>query len=201
MPIPTNYGGDMAQPVRQDIHSAAELLAFSKTSENVRHSHRILAIRDMMRGERRNDVCERYGITRENLRHWVAWYNESGVGGLKDESRSGRPKALPTEKISTFKARIEAQPDVQKDGHTRWRAVDIQKVLREEYGVTYTSLYGVRKLCHALGLSYVTTRPKHPGHDVEAIEAFKKNSPKSSLKSRRRTRTKRSNSGARTKAE
>jgi len=190
----------MPHAVRRDIHSAAELLAFSKTSENIRHSHRILAIRDVLRGEPRGDVCARYGVTRENFRHWVSWYNESGVDGLKDEARSGRPKALPTEKLSTFKARIEAQPDVKKDGHTRWRAVDIQRVLREEYGVTYTSLYGVRKLCHALGLSYVTARPTHPKHDAEAIEAFKKNSRRSSPKSKRRTRTKRLNSGARTKA-
>jgi transposase len=191
----------MAHAVRQDIHSAAELLAFSKTSGNVRHSHRILAIRDMLRGEQRVAVCERYGVTRENLRHWVSWYNESGVDGLKDEARSGRPKVLPAEKILSFKARIDAQPDVKSDGHTRWRAVDIQRVLSEEYGVTYTSLYGVRKLCHALGLSYITARPTHPKHDAEAIEAFKKNSPKSSPKSRRRTQTKRLKSGARTKAE
>ncbi len=191
----------MAHAIREDIHSPAELLAFSKTSESVRHSHRILAIRDMMRGEKRVNICERYGVTRENLRHWVSWYNESGVDGLKDEARSGRPKALPPEKLSTFKARIEAQPDVKKDGHTRWRAVDIQRVLSEEYGVTYTSLYGVRKLCHALGLSYITARPTHPKHDAEAIEAFKKNSPRSLQESKRRTRTKPSNSGAKTKAE
>lgn len=191
----------MVQAVRQDIHSAAELLAFSRASQNVRHSHRILAIRDVLRGEARVEVCERYGVTRENLRHWVSWYNASGVDGLKDEVRSGRPKALSVETISTFKARIEAQPDIKKDGHTRWRAVDIQRVLREEYGVTYTSLYGVRKLCRALGLSYITARPTHPKHDAEAIEAFKKNSPKSSQKSRRRTPIKRSNSGVRMKAE
>ena len=101
----------MAHAVRQDIHSAGELLAFSKTSGNVRHSHRILAIRDRLRGELRRDICERYGVTRENLRHWVSWYNESGVDGLKDEARSGRPKALPAEKTLPFKARIEAQPD------------------------------------------------------------------------------------------
>jgi transposase len=190
----------MAHAVREDIHRAAEWLAFSKTSEHVRHSHRILAIRDVLRGEPRGDVCERYGVTRENLRHWVAWYNERGVDGVTDAVRRGRPKTLPAETISTFKARIEAQPDVKKDGHTRWRAVDIPRVLREEYGVTYTSLYGVRQLCHALGLAYSTARPAPPKYDAEAIEAFTKNSPRSSPKSTRRTRTTRSNAGARTKA-
>lgn len=191
----------MAHAVRQDMHSAAELLAFSKTAENVRHSHRILAIREVLRGEARGDVCERYGVTRENLRHWVSWYNASGVDALKDAARSGRPRRLPAGQLSTFKARIAAQPDLTKDGHTRWRAVDIQRVLNREYGVTYTSLSGVRKLCHALGLSYSTARPAHPKHDAEAIEAFKKNSPKSSPESKRRTPTKASSSGARTKAE
>ena len=191
----------MVQPIRHDIHSTSELLAFSKVSGTVRHSHRILAIRDVVLGERRVDVCERYGVTRENLRHWVAWYNDGGVDGLKDGVRSGRPKALSSDKLASFKARIEAQPDIERDGHTRWRAVDIQKILKEEYGVTYTSLFGVRKLCHALGLSYVTTRPKHPGHDAAAIEAFKKNYPESSRKSKRNTRGKPSNSGVRTKAE
>jgi transposase len=191
----------MAHAVRSDIHNAGELLAFSKTSKSVRHSHRILAIRDVLRGEARSDICERYGVTRENLRHWVSWYNESGVDGLKDEARSGRPKPLPSEKLSTFKQRIEAQPDVKNDGHTRWRAVDIQRVLNEEYGVVYTSLSGVRKLCHALGLAYITARPTHPKHDAEAIDAFKKNFPKSSKKSKRRTQKKPSNSGVRTKAE
>jgi transposase len=191
----------MAHAVRQDIHSAAELLAFSRTSWSVRHSHRILAIRDVLRGEARSAVCERYGVTRENLRHWVMWYNESGVDGLKDDARSGRPKVLPVEKTSTFKARIEAQPDVKNDGHARWRAVDIQRILSEEYGVTYTSLSGVRKLCHALGLSYITARPTHPKHDAEAIDAFKKNSRRSLRKSKRRIWEKPSKSGVRTKAE
>jgi transposase len=145
-------------------------------------------------------VCERYGITRENFRHWVAWYNESGVEGLKDEARSGRPKALPQEHWSSFQARIAAQPDITKDGRTRWRAVDIQKVLREEYGGTYKSLYGVRKLCHALGRSDVTARPTHAKHNAEASAAFKKNSPTFSPISKRSTSTKRLNSGVRTKA-
>lgn len=191
----------MVHAVRGDLYSAAELLALSRAAENVRHSHRILAIRDVLLGEARTKVCERYGVTRENLRHWVARYNESGVDGLKDEARSGRPRALPPEKISAFKARIEAQPDIKKDGHSRWRAVDMQRVLREEFGITYTSLQGVRKLCRALGLSYITARPTHPKHNAEAIEAFKKNSPKSSKKSKRSIPTKRLRSGVRMKAE
>jgi hypothetical protein len=51
------------------------LLAASRCSESVRASHRLLALRDIMLGRARKWVCEQYGISRENLRHWVAWYN------------------------------------------------------------------------------------------------------------------------------
>jgi len=167
-------GGGMTQAIRQGIHSIEELLEQSRGADTVRHSHRILAIRDMLGGASRNEVCARYGVSRENLRHWVSWYNESGVAGLKDDARCGRPKQIADDKIAAFKARIEKQPDPRKDGIVRWRSTDIQKVLEEEFGATYTSLFGVRKLCHSLGLSFMTTRPKHPKQDDEAVATFKK---------------------------
>jgi transposase len=133
-----------------------------------------MAIRDIVLGSLRKEVCERYGVSRETLRHWVFWYNKNGILGLRDEQRSGRPRLLSDEKLQSFKERIEKQPCQEKDGLVRWRAVDIKKILEEEYDVEYTSLFGVRKLCHSLGLSFVTTRPKHPRQDAEVIAAFKK---------------------------
>ncbi len=164
----------MAQSVRQDIHTTKVLLEQSRAADNVRQSHRILAIRDILCGNSRSEVCIRYGVSRENLRHWVSWYNECGVTGLKDGVRCGRPKKIENEKISAFKERVEKQPDPQKDGVVRWRAVDIQKILEEEFDAKYTSLFGVRKLCHSLGFSFMTTRPKHPKQDDEIIATFKK---------------------------
>lgn len=169
----------MVQAVKLS-HSAGELLGMSREVKDVRQSHRILAIRDIILGSQRKEVCERYGVSRERLRHWVSWYNEEGISGLKDEDRPGRPGHLSEEKLESFKERIGQQPDHEKDGLVRWRAVDIKEILEKEYGVKYTSLSGVRKLCHSLGLSFVTTRPKHPKGDAEAIAAFKKSSRKPS---------------------
>lgn len=167
-------GGNMAQFLRQDICNVAGLLEQSRAADNVRHSHRILAIRDILYGDLRKNVCIRYGVSRENLRHWVSWYNEFGVAGLKDEARCGRQKKIENEKISAFKERVEKQPNPQKDDVVRWRAVDIQKILEEEFDAKYTSLFGVRKLCHSLGFSFMTARPKHPKQDDEIIATFKK---------------------------
>lgn len=158
-------------------HTAEELLALSRKAAKARSSHRFLAIRDLVLGEARQVVRARYGISHDTLWQWVCRYNERGARGLEEAPRSGRPLKLQPQDVGAFKQRIEVQPDLEQDGVVRWRAVDIQRVLQEEYGAEYTSLTGVRRLCHALGLAYLTTRPTHPRRDDTAVQAFKKTPP------------------------
>lgn len=158
----------------EEHHTPEALLLLSRSADNARTSHRFLAIRDLRMGESRSSIHQRYGITPTTLWEWVKRYHEQGADGLRDAPRSGRPCKLTDEQLASFKQRIEGGPSYEKDGMVRWRAVDIQRVLREEYNLEYSSLSGVRGLCHALGFSYLTTRPSHPRRDGEAIDAFKK---------------------------
>lgn len=158
-------------------HTAEELLALSRKAAKARSGHRFLAIRDLLLGETRQAVRTRYGISHDTLWQWVRRYNEHGGRGLEEAPRSGRPLKLSPQAEAAFKERLEAQPDVEKDGVVRWRAVDIQRVLKDEYGVEYTSLSGVRRLCHAWGLAYLTPRPTHPRREDAAVQAFKKTPP------------------------
>lgn len=145
----------------------------SRKAARGRCSHRFLAIRDLGLGESRSTVRVRYGISHDTLWRWVRRYNEQGAAGLDEALRSGRPLKLQPQDVGAFKHRIEGQPEVEQDGVLRWRAVDIQRVLKDEYGVEYTSLTGVRRLCQALGLAYLTTRPTHPRREETAVQAFK----------------------------
>lgn len=154
--------------------TAAELLQLSKNAANVRVSHRLLAIRDLLLGETKTAVRTRYGISHDTLWRWVCDYNTHGAEGLEDAPRPGRPIRLDPSKHAGFKQRVVAQPTYETDGVVRWRAQDIQALLQKEYGVKYQSLSGVRRLCHALDLSYLTTRPSHPKRNEEAIATFKK---------------------------
>jgi len=121
----------------------------------------------------------RYGISHDTLWRWVKRYNEQGAKGLASKPAPGREVRLKEEDVAGFKRRILAGPSYEKDGVVRWRAVDVQALLQKEYGLEYKTIGGVCKLCHRLGLSYLTTRPSHPKRDEEAVEEFKKNSPKS----------------------
>jgi transposase len=183
--------------IRHDTPEA--LLAASRRSKGVRTAHRLLAIRDIMLGRARKWVCAQYGINRENLRHWVRWYNEEGSAGVADAARSGRPPKLNAEQLAALKARISVPPEVPRDGVGRWRAVDVQRLIKRDYGVEYRSLAGVCNLLHRLEQSWISGRPKHPQQATDAVATFKKPSRANSRQSPPRTPIKALSCGARMK--
>src|SRR5262249_19884737 len=122
----------------------------------------------------RSWVCKQYGINRENLRHWVAWYNEEGIAGLEDAARPGRPPKLNAAQLASLKARISAPPDIGKDGVGRWRAVDVQRLIKRDYRVKYRSLAGVCQLLERLGQAWRSGRPQHPTRAADAGASVKK---------------------------
>ena len=150
------------------------LLVASRRSGSVRTSQRLLAIRDIMLGRARQWVCEQYGISRENLRHWVRWYNEEGIAGLIDGERAGRPPKLNQAQMASLRARVSLPPDIDKDGVGRWRAADVQRLIRCEYGIEYRSLTSVCNLLHRLRQSWISGRPQHPQQAADALASFKK---------------------------
>ena len=53
--------------------------------------------------------------------------------------------------------------------------VDLKRVIKERFKVDFHERY-VGKLLDRLGFSHISARPRHPGQDVEIMEAFKKTS-------------------------
>ena len=55
----------------------------------------------------------------------------------------------------------------------RWRRFDLQKLIKQRFGVDYHERY-VGTLLKELGFSHISARPRHPGQDGEIVEAYKK---------------------------
>ena len=95
------------------------------------------------------------------------------IGQMLQHIEALFPVALHT--VTEFAAIVEAGPELARDGVVRWRRVDLQRVIKERFGVDYHERY-VGVLLHEMGFSHMSARPRHPAQNPEIIAAFKKTS-------------------------
>lgn len=178
-------------------HTVAELRVLIRQEPQARLVRRLQAVLAAMQGESAVAVAAHVQLSDRAVQGWVTRYNASGVAGLTDQPGRGRKKSLTAEQEATFRARIQAGATAG-DGVCTLRGEDVRAILKAEFGVV-RSLQTTYNLLHALGFSVLRPRPKHPKADIVTQDAFKKNSPPSSRRSRPPTRARPSKSGSRTK--
>ena len=93
-----------------------------------------------------------------------------------DVHAGGVEPRLSAEKLANLAAIVEARPDREKDAVVRWRRVDLQRVVKERFGVDYCERY-IGTLLKKLGFSHISARPRHPAQNGEIVDAFKKKLP------------------------
>ncbi len=163
-----------AVKMRADF-SAAELRRLAKISKDANQSRRLLSLAAVLDGMSREDAARLGGMDRQTLRDWVHRFNSTGPDGLKDAWWSGpEPRLSPQQKAELVQI-VETGPDPAIDGVVRWRRVDLQKLIRERFGVDDHERY-VSTLLKELGFSHMSARPRHPAQDGRIVEAFKKTS-------------------------
>ena len=161
-----------AVKMRADF-SAAELRRLAKISKDANQSRRLLSLAAVLDGMSREDAARLGGMDRQTLRDWVHRFNSTGPDGLKDAWWSGPEPRLSPEQKAELVQIVETGPDPAIDGVVRWRRVDLQKLIRERFGVDYHERY-VSTLLKELGFSHMSARPRHPAQDGRIVEAFKK---------------------------
>ena len=162
----------------RDDYSASDLRRLAARSRQANAARRLLALAAIRDGASRTDAARVGGMDRQTLRDWVHRFNAEGPDGLRDYQHPGPACRLNGAQQAELKALVEAGPDRQRDGVVRWRRIDLQRVIRERFGVIYHERH-VSTLLKRLGFSHVNARPRHPGQDPAVMEAFKKTSPTS----------------------
>jgi transposase len=159
---------------------------------------RLRVIRWSLAGLTAEQVALRSGLCRRQVQNWLRRFNAAGLPGLKDRPGRGRPCPLSVEQQKQLHARLAAGPTAA-DEVCALRGEDIQRILREEFGVL-RKLSAVYHLLHSLGYSSLVPRPRHVQADVVRQEHLKKTSCHSGLtKSGVRIRDDRSKSSFKTK--
>ena len=161
-----------AVKLRTDF-SAAELRRLAKRSKDNNQSRRLLSLAAVLDGMNRTDAARIGGMDRQTLRDWVHRFNEAGPDGLRDHWAGGPDPRLSAAHKAELAAVVEAGPNREVDGVVRWRRVDLQRVIKNRFGVDYCERY-VGTLLKKLGFAHISARPRHPGQDAEIVEAFKK---------------------------
>jgi transposase len=150
---------------------------------NVAQARRLLAIAAVYEGMSREDAARIAGMDRQTLRDWVHRFNDEGPEGLVNRAAPGNPRRLTPDQEAKLDRIIEAGPASVGLGHlARWRCADLKALILERWGVEYHERT-VGKLLDRLGFSHITARPRHYRQDEEAMETFKKTSPRRSLRS------------------
>ena len=120
----------------------------------------------------RAEAAQIGGMDRQTLRDWVHRFNASGPEGLFDHWTEGPKPRLSAEQLAELASLVEAGPDREKDGVVRWRRVDLQRVIKQRFGVDFHERY-VGTLLKKLGFSHISARPRHPAQDARIVEAYK----------------------------
>jgi transposase len=169
----------------------------SRQQKEAKQRDRYRAILLAIEGYDAPTIARTIGRSRRFVQRWVYRYRDHGLKAVVPKRQTGRPPNLPATKEAPFKERFLAEP-TEADGVCTLRAKDAQRILQEEFGVQYT-LAGVYDLLHRLGLSCLAPRPRHRKSDPERMQRWVENAPLLSSKSPKRTQSKESRSGSRTK--
>ena len=77
-------------------------------------------------GVSNTEIAERAGVSRPTVIGWRQRYRDSGVGGLSDQARAGRPRVVDHRRIVA----ATVKPPPKKLGVTRWSSRLLAKHLR-----------------------------------------------------------------------
>ena len=167
----------MGSPVylRTD-YSPARLRRLAKCSRDAHQSRRLLSLAAVLDGMSRSEAARIGGMDRQTLRDWVHRFNAQGPDGLKDIHAGGPRSRLSPEQKAELAQIVETGPDPAVDGVVRWRRIDLQRVIKERFGVNYHERH-VGALLKELGFARLSGRPRHPRQDSQVIDMFKKTSP------------------------
>ncbi|CAK7261729.1 transposase (plasmid) [Shinella sp. WSC3-e] len=158
--------------LRQD-YTPSQLRRLASRSKDANQSRRLLSLAAVLDGMSRADAARIGGMDRQTLRDWVHRFNEAGPDGLFDHWSPGPSSRLSEEQKVELAEIVETGPDPDVDGVVRWRRVDLQRVIRERFGIEYHERH-VGTLLKKLGFSHMSARPLHPGQDAATVAAFKK---------------------------
>jgi transposase len=142
-------------------------------SEESRYDHRLHGVLLCCSGLSCYEVARMFGQSARTVEYWLQRFEHSGLAGLQDRTRPGRPCALTAAMRERVAADLRRNPRSLGYGQTLWDGKLLSHHLRQSFGVTV----GVRqcqRLFRQFGFRRRKPRPVIAQADPEAQRAYKK---------------------------
>lgn len=110
----------------------AELETALKAARSSRSRDRLTAIRALIFGQRHEDVAVIFNVTQRSVQRWVRAFNASGIDGLIERTRPGRPRKIHPKQSDQLCQLIEHP---EQAGEVHWTGKKFHGYLRRELKV------------------------------------------------------------------
>lgn len=146
----------------------------SRTQEG-RYFHRLHVVLHILRGYSSYEAARFYGHSPRTIQYWIHRLLSSGLAGLWDRDRPGRPSQLSQSELEKLRNEILCSPRELEYDQNLWDGPLLSHHLKEHYGVTI-SIRQCQRLFHQLG--FTLQRPRRQAHEADPLrqEEFKKTS-------------------------
>jgi transposase len=111
-----------------------------RTEKNADVRERLLLVRYVrVDSKEAASVAEKFHRCRWWAYKWLKRFDESGLDGLKDRRRSGRPPEVSEERFAEIRTELSESP-------SGWKAKEIMNIIYERTGVRYHEVHIYRLL-------------------------------------------------------
>lgn len=144
-------------------------------SPEARYFHRLHVLLYVLSGASAYQAAHLYRLSPRTVEYWVKRLISSGLAGLREGNRPGRPRRLSASDLEALRREIRRSPRELGYDQNFWDGVLLRRHLDQRYSVSL----GVRqcqRLFHQLG--FTLQRPRRKAREADPVrqEAFKKTS-------------------------
>jgi transposase len=154
--------------------TTTELKHAFRKEQDARLATRIRAVYLALMGKAAPEIATLLGFSRRTIQNWIHAYNKQGLAGLNDHRGRGLQCRLNEQQIQWLRQRIE-EGSRPEDGVCVFHGNDIQRIIKQQFGVTY-HINSIYRLLRRMGYSYTSSRPEHPKGNPQERKAFQKKS-------------------------
>ena len=130
-----------ALPLRGDF-DASTLRRLAKGLRDAKQIRRLLSLAVIYEGGNQTAAARTGDVGLHVIRDWVLRFNAVGPADLIDRKAPGAAKKLDPAQQAALAARVDAGPDLARDGMVRWRLAGLVDWIDEAFGVTLDARTG-----------------------------------------------------------